>query len=339
MDRLLGRVSPVLRLTRVTTAFAAVSNVWFVILWSLAVPDEHRTGPLTTLPAWLLLAAGAANALGLYCFGACFNDLLDVRRDRALRPERPLASGQLGVASAAVLVACTLLVAVLGASAFGTGAVLLTLALAALVLLFNIAGRFVPGVGLVLLALIYAGHMLTPNPGLRFLWPVWLVMTHAVLVAGATHVLARKNPIVSLRAWLFTALGWAGWSIGLFVLAWSRSGRPPPGAPPGAPGTAGELWPEWIPATAGIGPAILAVVFIALAIQKARHAGLGPRSADKIYRYGSLWLAAYNAAWAFGAGLVREGLILSAVAGVGLVAMTTLRELYGLAEQPVGYRR
>ncbi|QKK08773.1 MAG: UbiA family prenyltransferase [Planctomycetota bacterium] len=223
MERFLGRISPILYLTRVTTAFAAVANVWFVILWSSRVAEEAPTPHLDDKPMWALLLGGAASALGLYSYGTCLNDLLDVRRDRALRPERPLASGQLSIETAAVTVALTLIIAVLGATVFGTASVLLTLALAFGILFFNTAARFVPAVGLVVLGLLYAGHILVPNPGLRFMWPVWLVMTHALIVAAATHVLARKVP------------------------------RSPP-APPASPSSAGSSGPSSSSGSAGSGP-------------------------------------------------------------------------------------
>jgi len=40
-----------------------------------------------------------------------------------------------------------------------------------------------------------------------------------------------------------------------------------------------------------------------------------------------------------GAGRLHEASVLGVLAVVGFLTMTTLRELYGLAEQPVGYRR
>lgn len=331
MERLLGRVSPILHLTRVTTAFAAVSNVWFVILWSAGVPEETATAQLQTRPMWALLTGGAATALGLYAYGACLNDLLDVRRDRALRPERPLASGRVSVETAAVTVALTLIVAVLGSTVFGTASVLLTLTLAFGILFFNTAARFVPAVGLVVLGLLYAGHILIPNPGLRFMWPVWLVMTHALVVAAATHVLARKVPPISMRAGVIAVLGWLGWSALILWLGWARS-SPDPETPK-------ALWPAWVPPTAALGPAVLGAAFLLLAVRRTRQYGFGPRAADKIYRYGSLWLTLYAVAWMLGAGRVREAVLLGVLALAAFLTMTTLRELYGLAEQPVGYRR
>lgn len=327
MRRLLVQAAPVLKLTRVTTAFAAVADLWFVILWTRATPQEPGVAALGTRPLWVLLAGGAATAVGLYAFGVSLNDLLDARRDRTIRPDRPLASGAVSMEAALSIVAGTLLLAVLGASTFGTDAVVMTVILAGAILVFNAAARFVPGVGLVLLGLIYAGHMLVPNVDLRFLWPVWLVMTHALVVYGVGYWLARKVPPISRRAVVASVLGWAFWSIVLATIQWTRRGNER------------DLWLDWVPPAAMLWPALLAVAYAVFAIRRVRSVGIGPRAAEKITRYGSMWLTLYACAWMFAAGHTRGGWILAGLAAVGFVCMTVLREWYGLLEHPVGYRR
>src|SRR4051812_12367862 len=218
------RIAPVLHLTRVTTAFGVVANTWFVILWSLANRDhEPGAAALTQAPLWVELLAGALVALGLFGFGAALNDILDLKRDRTLHPERPLASGEISMEGAIAFVVIAMISAVLGATAFGTGAALLTLVLQGAILAFNAAGKFIPAVGLVSLGLIYAGHMVVPNVALRFLWPVWLVMTHALAVGLITHRMARKVPRLSRRALFAALLGWAFWSGAIFWVQWRRS--------------------------------------------------------------------------------------------------------------------
>lgn len=327
MRRLLIQAVPILKLTRVTTAVAAISNVWFVILWTRANPQEPGVTALGTRPLWALLAGGAATAVGLYAFGVCLNDILDARRDRTLRPDRPLASGALSLEVAVSIVAGTLLLAVLGASVFGTDAVVLTALLAGAILVFNAAAKFVPGVGLVLLGLIYAGHMLVPNTDLRFLWPVWLVMTHALVVYGVGYWLARKVPPISRRAVIAAVIGWAFWSLALGMLQWVRRGDDQ------------GIWANWVPPAAMLWPAVLAIAYAVFAIRRVRSVGVGPRAAEKITRYGSMWLTLYSCAWMFGAGHTGEGWILAGLAGAGFLGMTVLREWYGLLEHPVGYRR
>lgn len=325
MRRLLERAAPILKLSRVTSAFAAVANVWFVILWVRDHP-AHETGnaQIQDAPLWLLLAGGTATALGLYAFGAGLNDVLDARRDRTLRPDRPIPSGNVGVDLALVIVLAALLLAVLGAVVFDRPGVLLTVGVAFAIVIFNAAARFVPAFGLILLGLIYAGHMVVPNPLLVFVWPVWLVMTHAQIVGLLTHILGRKVPKLSQRALLIAAVGWIFWSL---VLLWIGAAR------------AGVVWPEWVTPAAAIGPAILAVAFVALTIRRVMQYGGGPRAADKIARYGSLWLGLYATGWMLGQGRISSAAILGLLTLTGFLGMTLLREIHGLAEQPMGYRR
>lgn len=327
MRRVLARISPVLRVTRVTAAFAAVSNTWFVVLWSRVAHGENPAH-LAAAPLWILLLGATASAVGLFAFGACLNDILDVRRDRQFKPDRPLASGTLGLEAAAWIVAMTLIVAVLGSTPFGTRGVVLTVIVAAAILAFNGAGKFVPAIGFVLLGLIYAGQMLVPNFDMRFLFPVWLVMTHTLLVAGLAHVAARKVPRLTPRAAWAAVAGWAFWSAVLLGAGWWRSG----------PVGSRSFWPDWVDLDAATWPAVLAVGFLAFMLRKLRTVGQGPRASEKIWRYGSLWLPLYGCGWMLGAGHGTSALILGGLAALGFLGMTVLRELYGLLEQPVGFR-
>lgn len=326
MRRLLLRILPALHLTRVTTAFAAVANVWFVILWTKAMPLEDDT-PAMALPLWFVLAGAAANALGLFGFATALNDVLDWRRDQTMNPARPIPSGRVSIDGAVSMVVCTLGLAVLGATVLGTLSVLLTLLVAGAVLFFNAAGKFIPAIGLIILGLIYAGQMVIPNIGIMFVIPVWLVMTHALLVAAAVHILGRKTPGISPRAALFAVLGWVFWTIVMFTVGYLRNRDH------------GGLWPDWVPLHAAIWPLLLAGVFTVLVWRRTHLLGRGPRVAEKIARYGALWLSLYSAAWMFAMGQTIYGLLLMGLAALGLLGMTVVRELVALIEQPMGYRR
>lgn len=327
MRRLLQRIAPALHLTRVTMAFAVISNTWFVILWTRANPEnEGRPAVLLEQPLWLLLLAAAMVGVGLFAFGVALNDILDLRRDRLLRPERPLASGQMRLDQAVPLVVATMILAVLGATAFGTRAVLMTIALQAAILVFNAAGKFIPAIGLVFLGLIYGGHMLIPNLHLRFLWPVWLVMTHALVVAAVTHRMANKVPKLSKRAIAAAAVGWLFWSGVLLYRQWKHTDGL-------------GVWPGWVPITALAWPGALAVLFVLTSWRRVLRYGSGPRAAEKIDRYGALWLSFYGCAWLFGTNHMQAALAMLGLAAASVAGMTILRETYGLLEQPLGYRR
>jgi hypothetical protein len=330
-------MAPVLRLARVSTAFAAVADVWFVILWTRATPAEQAAHAGAVLgpegPAlWLLLLSGAAAAVGLYAFGACVNDVTDASRDRGLRRDRPIAEGQASPAAAVAIGAISLIFATLGAVVFGRGAVVLTCLLALAVLAFNALGKFVPAVGLVLLSLIYAGHMLVPNLSLAFLWPVWIVMTHSLAVSGVVHVVSRKPPPLSPRAVVGAVLGWA---LSSAALLWLAAGRH---ADTDAPFLA-RLWPDAVGPWGPLTVAALAILFAVVARRRIATLGLGPRTAEKINRYGALWLPLYACGWLFGQAHLTEGFIMAGLTLTGLLGMSVLRELYAAVEHPIGYRR
>lgn len=323
MRQTLLRIAPVLRLTRVTTAFAAVGNVWFVILWTrAAAPHEPQTTTASTESLWVLLPAGALTAVSLYAFGASLNDILDVRRDRLLHPTRPLASGRLTLDNAVMVVALTLVLAGFGAFLLGPGAVLLSLLTACAMLLYHAAAKFIPSGGAVLLSLIYALHMFIPNPDLRFVWPVWLVMTHALAISLLTYRLAGKRPRLTTFSIALAVLGWLFWSGVVLAIGARRDG----------------LFPDWLPPTAFLGPVILAALFAAFAVLKVRTASSPAAAADKLVRYGALWLTIYNTAWLMGAGEVSAALTLGGLAFAGIVGMSLLRELYSFVEHPLTYR-
>jgi hypothetical protein len=327
MRRWFLRLVAALQLTRITTAFAAVANVWFVIFWTRGVGAEPKTFALEHLPLWALLAGGALNALGLFGFATALNDVLDYRRDQALHPDRPLPAGRVSLDGAVSLVVCTLGCAVLGATVLGMPSVLLTLLIAGAILFFNAAGKYIPAIGLVVLGLIYAGQMVVPNLHLRFVVPVWVVMTHALAVAGATHVLGRKAPGLSARAAVFALGGWAFWSAVMFGVAWWRNRGQ------------GGVWPEFVALTGLWWTLGLAAAYAVLIVKRLNALGRGPRVAEKIARYGALWLPLYGAVWLLVEGLTLGGVTLLVVAGLGLLGMTVLREAAALLEHPMGYRR
>lgn len=327
MRKTLRSIAPTLKLTRVTTAFGAVANLWFIILWSRFNPEELGTATVKNQPLTLLLAGGLVAGLSLYAFGTSLNDLLDVHRDRALgKTTSPIVDGSASIELAVCLVAATLMGSILGAMIFGTEAILMTLLLACAILIFNVLGKFIPGIGMLLLSVIYAGHMLIPDLWVRFLLPVWLVMTHAIVVAGLAQHLGRRSPPISRRAAIFATTGWLICTLILLALAWSRHTQ------------ADGFWPDFVPPTAALYPLGFVLLFIFMIYRRHKKIGSGPALGEKITRYGAIWPALYACGWLAGAGLWTACAIMAALTGTGFFVMTVLRELYSLIEHPVGYR-
>lgn len=326
MKGLIQRVAPVLQLTRVTGAFAAVANVWFVIVWTRAFEQEPGTAALAQRPLWVLLGGGAVAALGLYAFGAALNDILDAKRDRTLRPNRPLAAERISEEIAMSVVIGTLVASVLGALVLGAEAVTLTAIAAIGITVYNVAGKFVPAIGLPVLALVYAGHMLTPNHALVFTLPVWLVMTHAMAVGGLAHAMERRVPRLSTRAVMFAVAGWAACSAVLLARGSARN-------------ESGGIWPEWVPWTALLWVGATVAVFALVCYRRVQRLGYGERSGEKVRRYGTLWPAVYACAWMVGSGKSESAWPLYGLLIVGVVGMTALREVYALVEEPIEFRR
>lgn len=327
MRSVLVKVLPALYLARVATAFGAVANVWFVILWTSYAVQEPGTSNFKELPLWLMLVGGAVNALGLFAFTTALNDILDRRRDQLLHPDRPLPSGRLSLESAVMLVGFTLATAVLGSTVLGTMGVVLTLVVACAALVFNAAGKHIPAIGLVLLGLIHAGQMVTPNLHLKFVLPVWVVMTHSLGVAGAAHVYGGKKPGISRRAIVLAVIGWLFWSGVMLSVGWYRCRRE------------GGLFPDWVNWRGYAIVGVLAGLFMLLTWLRVRSIGRGARVGEKIQRYGVFWLSLYACGWMVGQGYERGAVILGVLAALGFVGMTVVREVLLMMEQPMGYRR
>jgi 4-hydroxybenzoate polyprenyltransferase len=326
MDSLVARLSPILHLTRITNAVAAVGNIWFVILWTRSSPTEAGSAPLPleTTQLALLLVAGAVMAIALFSFAMVLNDAMDHRRDRALHPERPIPSGRVTIETAAVLISLSLVVSILAAATMGLAAVVMTAAVAAAIVAYNGALKSVPSVGLVLVGVIYAGHMLTPNPRLAFIYPVIWAMSHALFVGLLTHRLAERRPKLSPPVLGLAALGWAFWTGLLLWIGYRRTGA---------------WWPDEVPIVVLLPLLGLFVLFVFVAWWKVRGTSSRLRAAHKVQRYGSLWLTLYATAWLAGAGLWSAALVLVGLSLAGFLGMTFLRELYSLVEHPVGFRR
>lgn len=302
-------------------AFGAVSDVWFVILLTQQTAGDYPGIEAARMSLGAALLAGAVVATGLFAYGASLNDVLDARHDSAFSPDRPIPAGRIRVGQAIVVTVGALIITVVAGAALGRLALWTMLLVAAAILFYNAAGRFIPAVGLVTIGLIHGAHMVIPNPQLTFTLPVWLVMTHAMGIAAAVHLLEDKRPRLGRRTIAAVLAGWLFWSAVVIGLGITRGG----------------VWPEGVPAWGAIWPAAAAVAFVIVSYWKA-SAVPGPSAAEKLKRYGAMWQALYGAAWMMALGLEAQAAWLAALAVGGFTAMTMIKEVTGLSGHPVVYR-
>jgi 4-hydroxybenzoate polyprenyltransferase len=321
------RILTAIQLTRLTLAFGAVSDLWFIILYSRMNQTAYPDLPAVTLPLALALLCGAVVAVGLFAYTASLNDILDVRHDSAFSPQRPIPAGRIRASQATVVAIAALIISVLGSAGFsGTGqvwAVCLTLLTAAGLLFYNAAGRFIPPVGIVTVGLIHAVHMFIPNHQLTFVLPVWLIMTHAMVIAALVHVLEDKRPMLTMRGFVGSAFGWLTWSA---VLIWAGSHG------------ARSLWPGAFHISALAYPLLAIVGFICVAYWKVHGSTTRIAGAEKLKRYGAMWQSLYGSAWMLAVGYVQAAIWLGLFALAGFVCMTLIREMHGATGRPMAYR-
>ena len=320
-----------IQLTRLTMAFGAVSDVWFVILLTQA-RSEYTYIPVKHMLLPSALIAGATVAIGLFAFGASLNDVLDVRHDSAFSPERPIPAGRIRFGQAIVVTVGALIVAMLGgvmlslgapgATHPSVGAIAMTLMTATGILFYNAAGKYIPAIGLITVGFIHAVHMLIPNYQLQFTLPIWLVATHAMVIAAMVHRLEEKRPRLGPRSLSVVITCWVLFTIGIL---WAGKSE-------------GEgVWPDDAPRFGAVWPVLAVFAFTIVARWKTRDVD-GRVAAEKLKRYGAMWQSLYGAAWLVGLGLVTQAAWIGAFAIAGFAGMTLIKEITGYSGRPVAYR-
>ncbi|MCZ6835110.1 MAG: UbiA family prenyltransferase [Planctomycetota bacterium] len=312
-----------IQLTRLTIAFGAISDLWFIILITRA-NDEYNYVPVfdPDLPLWAALLTGAVVAIGLFAYGASLNDILDIRHDSAFSPDRPIPAGRIRPGQAVVVTVGALIVAVLGGAGMGMWSVCITLLTAAGLLFYNAAGKFIPAVGVLTIGLLHAAHMLIPNHQLMFTLPIWLIMTHSMCIATAVHVLEGKRPRFRKRSIILLFFGWLVWSALILGVGMMPEG---------------SIWPPGTNWTGIIPPLLAVIAFLIVAWWKVSVVS-GKVAAEKLKRYGAMWQSLYGAMWLMGLGLYVQAMWIGLFAIAGFTAMTLIKEMSGLTGKPIEYR-
>jgi hypothetical protein len=298
---LTDRVRPALELMRVPLAATAISNAQAAyLIW--CGTTERAWNPVGAL-------ALVAMSLGLYCFGMVSNDIVDVRRDRYLAPNRPLVAGRIGMKEAWWLAGVLLGLGVTGGLVFAIGfgggwASLLLVAWTVLLIFFyNLMGKFVGAVGILTLGLIRFFHAAAAQPSMGVLWHPLLLMDHVVVLSVICYILERKRPHLG-RAHRWTVglvlLGMNLLLIGAVAAAiWWRYGWEDLPRRMGL-GDA-LLWP-------GIAVAVFAAFVLATVLALRQEEGLSNRglverqrrTGRKLMFFGLLWLIVYDVTFAYG---------------------------------------
>src|SRR5688572_6703698 len=141
------RLFPLLQLTRMALVFTAISNSLCTLLIWTKFRHPNSSHVLHHIP-WQWAAAVVAVSTGLYGFGMSLNDIIDRRRDQQLASHRPLPSGRIGVATAHVI--CALLIALaVAAGAFyarwsgqGWPSLVLVIWTAMLIVFYDLAAKY-----------------------------------------------------------------------------------------------------------------------------------------------------------------------------------------------------
>ena len=304
--------------TRAPLVPTAISNIWMVTIWTF-VFEPGRLVAQKPLGLALMLTAGVA--IGMWGFGMTLNDLMDARRDRLFKKDRPIPSGRVTTRAAMATALFCLLLGLFCAAMIGLPSTLMCLLCATLIVIYNTAGKHLPAIGLMLLAMIRATHMLIANPGLKFAWPVWVAFTFVLLISGVAYVLEHKRPRLYPQEVWGLVFGWTVFS--LMGISWMLHR--------GALSVvdAAMVW---------VGPLAAGAVFAGVGYSVVRFAKNRREGGEALMTNGLMWLIVFDAAWLIGAGLWGWGVPLLGLYFICRSGVATMRlykrELAGDQVQP-----
>ncbi len=171
-------VKPYLRLTRPANLVTAAADI-------LAGMTIGQFLFATSGPWWLLPAT-----IGLYGGGVVLNDVFDARLDAVERPERPIPSGQVSLARAAIMGAALLLAGIVCAGLFHPVSAVLAGAIALMTLVYNRFAKHHKLLGPVTMGLCRGGNLLlgisAVPESVALWWP--LAFVPVVYIAAITLI-------------------------------------------------------------------------------------------------------------------------------------------------------
>ena len=315
------RLFPILQLTRIALVFTAISNsLCTLLLWTEKRYENdalHHLSP-RAVGAVVLISTG------LYAFGMSLNDIIDRRRDEQLAAHRPLPSGRIGVATAHVVCALLIALALLAGAAYARWSghwmsFFLVLWTAALIVFYDYAAKYLVALGLLSLGLIRFFHAVIPAPQLPLLWHPLLLLNHVTVLSLVAYWWEQKRPPL-------TPIHWAAVPGGLFIIdalligliAWRRMGIDTPFAQ--------ALWIK----PALLGPLACVFAFLALAWWVRKRSASAREAGQRLMLYGLLWLIVYDAAFVAGYVGALPALALAALLPLAYVSVQVMRWWGGL---------
>ena len=301
--RLLG----VLQLTRMALVFTAIADSFCSLLLLANSYHGSPDNPERILTPGRYLSV-AAMSIGLYGFGMSLNDIIDQRRDRQIAPHRPLPSGRVGVITAHLTCAFSMLLALAAAGYYWTlsgdwRSFVFVVIAQALIWFYDVAGKYLVALGLITLGAIRFFHCVVPAPQIPVLWHPLLLLNHVTILSAVSYAWEQKRPpltkvhVITIAAGLLlidamaiVALGtWRGHGDVIAAL------RHDPGM-------------QWNNALLLPIAAVLAFILVGALI---RWRTPGVRDAgQKLMLYGLLWLTVYDACFVFGYVGWWEGLLM-----------------------------
>ncbi len=307
------KILNIMHLLRMELVLTAVSDAWLMVFLAYTLePAGFVSQSLTSMPLALVLVLAGVVAAGLAAYGLALNDVLDVRHDRAFRPDRPIPAGRIRLTTALSTAVIALLTSLCAASVMSEGSFLLAALVAGGILFYNTTARFLPATGVIVLALLRMLHMFIANPDASFIWPIWLNFSYTIATAAAVHVLVAKRPRLAAGSWWLLAAAWTFWTLALLGwMHWRHAQHVD--LPP-------TIWAGPVVALAGF-----AIVVLLLINRTSRNPRLRRPTALLFSKLALLWLIVLNASWLLAAGYFRQslaqlGLFVFALAITWLVA-------------------
>ena len=285
LERFSQRLLTLLQFTRMALVFTAISNSLATYLLSFR---EHAGRGVMQRLDWREALLLAATSIGLYGFGMSLNDLIDRRRDSQLAPHRPIPSGRIRLATAHLICASLIALALCAGGLYAylassTLSFILVLWTILLIAFYDLAGKYLVAPGLITLGLIRFFHALIPDPQSPLLLHPLTLFTHVALLSAVAYAWEEKRPPLTRSHWIAVTGGILLVDLLAVAMVQTDGGAGPSDRLTLAPGL--------------VLPAALAIAFIPIAVVIRRRSPSPRQAGQTLMLTGLLYLITYDAAF------------------------------------------